>query len=101
MSSRQHSTQLPQYFAVLYGAMIVYASLEPFSAWMAPTPGTPFFLLSPWPPRYTRFDILVNVVAYVPFGLALALIGARTSPPARFAIGTGGGALLSLCLESA
>jgi VanZ family protein len=101
MSSRQHSTQLPQYFAVLYGAMIVYASLEPFSAWMAPIPGTPFFLLAPWPPRYTRFDILVNVVAYVPFGLALALIGARTSPLARFAIGTGGGALLSLCLESA
>src|SRR5450432_650286 len=101
MSSRPPSTQLPQYFAVLYAAMIVYASLEPFSAWMAPIHGTPFFLLAPWPPRYTRFDILVNVVAYAPLGLALALIGARTAPLTRFAIGTGGGALLSLCLESA
>jgi VanZ family protein len=100
MSSRPHSTQLPQYFAVLYGAMIVYASLEPFSAWMAPIPGTPFFLFAPWPPRYTRFDIVVNVVAYAPFGLAIALKGARMAPLTRLAIGTAVGALLSLCMES-
>ena len=31
-------TRLPQYLAVLYGLMIVYASLEPFSGWMAPLP---------------------------------------------------------------
>ena len=101
MPSRPQSTQLPQYFAILYGAMIVYASLDPFSAWMAPIPGTPFFLLAPWPPRYARFDIAVNVVAYAPFGLALALIGARVAPLTRLAAGTGGGALLSLCIESA
>ncbi len=100
MPSRPHSTQLPQYFAVLYGAMIVYASLEPFSAWMQPIPGTPFFLFAPWPPRYTRFDVAANMVAYAPFGWALALIGSRTAL-ARFALGTGGGAVLSLCMESA
>jgi VanZ family protein len=101
MASRPNSTHLPQYFATLYGAMIIYASLEPFSAWMAPIPGTPFFLFAPWPPRYTRYDIAINMLAYVPFGLALALVGDRVATPKRFAIGAGGGALLSLCMESA
>ena len=50
-------TRLPQYLAGLYGLMIVYASLEPFSGWMAPLPGTPFFLFAPWPPRFTRSDV--------------------------------------------
>ncbi len=101
MPSRPHSTQFPQYFAVLYCAMIVYASLEPFSSWMAPIPGTPFFLLAAWPPRYTRYDVAINVIAYVPFGLAVALIGARRASLTRFCIGTAGGSLLSLCMESA
>ena len=58
--------------------MIVYASLEPFSGWMAPLPGTPFFLFAPWPARYTRFDIAINVVAYLPFGFFVALTGRHT-----------------------
>src|SRR6478609_4262483 len=81
--STVHSTRLPKYFAALYAAMIVYASLLPLSSWMMPIPGTPFFLFAPWPPRYTRFDILINVVAYLPFGLAVAMIGARTSARIR------------------
>ena len=101
MPSRPHSTHLPQYFAMLYGAMIVCASLEPFSAWMAPIPGTPFFLFAPWPPRYTRYDVVINVLAYLPFGLAVALAGERVATPMRFVTGTAGGALLSLGMESA
>jgi len=81
MPPRSNSTHLPQYFAVLYGAMIVYASLQPFSGWVLPLPGTPYFLFAPWPPRYTRFDIAINVIAYVPFGIAVAMIGSRM--PAR------------------
>jgi VanZ family protein len=100
MPSRPHPSQLPQYFAVLYGAMIVYASLEPFAGWMAPLPGTRFFLFATWPTRYTRYDIAINVVAYLPFGLALALIAGRAGAAARFGIAVAGGALLSLVMES-
>jgi len=75
---RPHGTRLPQYFAFLYGVMIVYASLEPFSGWMAPLPGTPFFLFAPWPARFTRYDIAINVVAYVPLGFFVALTGRHT-----------------------
>ena len=49
-----HVTQLPRYFAVLYGLMIVYASLEPFSGWIPPLPGTPYFLFAPERARFIR-----------------------------------------------
>ncbi len=101
VNGRSHATQLPQYFAVLYGAMIVYASLEPFSGWMAPLPGAPFFLFAPWPARYTRFDIAINVVAYIPFGFFVGLTGRHTRAAARFATATAMAALLSAAMETA
>ncbi len=100
MNIRSHTTQLPQYFAVLYGVMAVYASLEPFSGWMAPLPGTPFFLFSSWPARYTRFDIAINVIAYVPFGFFVALTGRHTRAGARFGIAIVTSALLSAAMET-
>ncbi|MDQ6916365.1 MAG: VanZ family protein [Pseudomonadota bacterium] len=100
MSDRPHATQLPQYFAALYAVMIVYASLEPFSGWMAPLPGAPFFLFAPWPTRYTRYDIAINVAAYVPFGFFVALIGRRTPATTRLAAATVSAALLSAAMET-
>jgi VanZ family protein len=94
------ASRLPQYLAVLYGLMIVYASLEPFSGWMAPIPGTGYFLLSPEKARFTRFDVAINLFAYAPFGFFLALIGERRRASVRFARAAGIGALLSLAMES-
>lgn len=100
MSDQLRGSKLPQYFAVLYGVMIVYASLEPFSGWMAPLPGTPFFLFEPLPTRYTRYDIAINVAAYVPFGFLVALAGRRTPAAARLPIAIAVSALLSFAMES-
>ena len=100
MNVRSHATQLPQYFAVLYGVMIVYASLEPFPGWMAPLPGAPFCLFAPWPTRYTRFDIAINVVTYIPFGFFVALTGRHTRAAARCATATAMAALLSAAMET-
>jgi len=94
-STRRKATRLPQYLGILYGLMIVYASLEPFSGWMAPLPDTPLFLFAPWPQHITRFDIVVNLLAYVPFGFLVAQIGTR-----RRSTALGTGALLSLAMES-
>jgi len=96
-----HRTRLPQYLAVLYGLMIVYASLEPFSGWMAPLPDTPFFLFAPWPPRIRRFDVAINMIAYAPLGFFVALIGDRRSAYARFVTGVGVAAILSFTMETA
>ena len=90
------ASRLPQYLALFYGLMIVYASLEPFSGWMMPLPDTPFFLFAPQ--HFTRFDIAINVIAYAPFGFFVALIGDRRSS-ARIATAVAVGALLSFAVE--
>ena len=100
VSPRRPPTRLPQYLAALYALMIVYASLEPFSGWMAPLPDTPFFLFAPWPRRFTRFDVAINVLAYAPFGFLLALIG-RRGLLRQLGAAIGVGAVLSFAMESA
>ena len=75
-------TRLPHVLAALYGAAIVYASLEPFAPWLAPPPGTRFFLFDTASVRFARYDALLNVVAYAPFGFFVALIE-RGAPPVR------------------
>ena len=90
-------SRLPLYLALLYGLMIVYASLEPFSGWMMPLPDTPFFLFASQ--RFTRFDVAINVLAYAPFGFFVALIGRRRAS-ARLALAVGVAAALSFAMET-
>jgi len=98
--SEAQGSRLWLYLATLYGSMIVYASLEPFSGWMAPLAGTPFFLFAPWPAHVTRFDIAINVLAYAPFGFFVALIATSRSPLARLLIAIAIAAALSFAMES-
>ncbi len=53
-------------------AVIVYASLQPFSGWVAPEPPVTYFLWH-WGQRWTVSDAAFNVVAYVPLGAALVI----------------------------
>lgn len=99
-ASALRATRLPEYLAGLYALMILYASLESLADWMAPLPGTPFFLFAPWPPRFTRFDVAVNITAYVPLGFFVALAGARRAPRAGLVVAIGAGALLSFAMET-
>ncbi|MGH8802579.1 MAG: VanZ family protein [Casimicrobiaceae bacterium] len=93
-------SRLPLALAILYGAAIAYASLAPFSPWLAPTPGTPFFLFGGWPRYWTRYDAALNVVAYAPLGLFLALLPHGAPAWRRIAIGVAGGAALSFAMET-
>ena len=70
--SARHS-RLVSYLAVGYTLLVAYASLYPFRTWRGPTDGAFSFLLAPWPRYYTFFDLLVNVLAYVPLGFLFAL----------------------------
>jgi VanZ family protein len=96
---RTHSL-LPHFLATLYGLAIAYASLQPFANWMAPPPGAPYFLFAPWPPKWVRYDVITNFLAYLPFGFFVALVPRRMHPLGRFATATGAAALLSLAMES-
>lgn len=91
---------LPHCLAGLYGLAIVYASLQPPGPWIAPAPGTPFFLFAPWPLRWTRFDVIANVIAYAPFGFFVALVPRRRPPLGRLSVAIAAGAALSFALET-
>jgi VanZ family protein len=94
--------------AQAYVALIVYASLYPFTGWH--DQGLPpwEFVWSPLPPKYwTGFDVGINVVGYVPFGFLLALSFLRrgrqrfapTTNVAAIAVSVLFAGLLSFCME--
>lgn len=100
MNARRPRTFLPHIFGILYGLAIAYASLQPFAPWISPAPGTPFWPLAPWPPKWTRFDVIVNALAYVPFGIFTALIPRRASPLVRAGVALAAGLTLSFSMET-
>lgn len=69
--------------ALIYAALIVYASLYPFASWRDQGMDPWSFLLAPLPRYWTWFDVALNVIGYVPFGGLLALSGLRAGNTAR------------------
>ena len=65
--------------ALLYAALIVFASLFPFDGWREQGIDPWVFVLAPLPPPYwTWFDVSTNVAGYAPLGFLLALALLRT-----------------------
>lgn len=81
-------------------ALIVHASLYPFSGWRSQDVSPWAYLSAPWSPYWSGFDVWVNVAGYLPLGFLLALASLR-SGMSRLAwpIGLLLPALLSLLLE--
>lgn len=57
----------------LYVLLVAYASLYPLTGWHEPGGPVLAFLTAPWPPYDTRFDIAVNVLGYLPYGMLCVL----------------------------
>ena len=93
--------RLPHYLAIAYCALIIYASLHPFSGWRA-SGASPFvFLGAAWPRYWTAFDLCTNVAAYIPFGFLLAQsLESRARRPAAALIAFLCGIALSFTMES-
>jgi len=93
-------SRLPHAMAAICALAIAYASLQPFGEWMAPLPGTPFWAFAPWSMRATRFDIVANVLAYVPLGFFVALVPPGASRASRAALAAAVGLALSAAMET-
>jgi len=93
-------TRLPHVLAALYALAIVYASLQPFSPWIVPGPDVPFFLFEGWPAYWTRGDVVLNIVAYAPFGFFAGLVPQRMRPWHRAAFAFIVGSALSFTMET-
>lgn len=65
-------------------AVVVYASWFPFSGWRWPAGAWPALLRLPWPRWHDGFDIVANLVGYMPLGALLVLASNRAAnQPAR------------------
>ena len=97
--TRHRSSAAP--LACLYAALIVYASLYPFTGWRMPGVTPLAFLSLPWPRWWTGFDLVSNLLGYMPLGalifIALARSGWRRTRALPLALALGVG--LSLWLE--
>lgn len=91
--------------ALLYAALIGYASLYPFSDWRSQGISPLAFLSGDWPQYWTGFDVGANLVGYAPLGalLTLGLVRSRLMRPVLGPVGlaTALASLLSLGLETA
>lgn len=87
--------------ALVYVGLIVYASLYPFAYWRDQGVDFWWFLSAPLPKYWTGFDVLSNVLGYMPLGFLLALSAMR-SGRARFALRIAmlAASLLSFAMES-
>lgn len=89
MAARPRS--LATLLALAWAALIVYASLFPFSGWRWPPGQQAVSLLRlPWPPWVDVFDLWANFGGYLPLGLfvlvALRRGGMRAGPAALLAL---------------
>lgn len=99
--SRHRSSAAP--LACLYAGLIAYASLAPFTGWTIPHSVPRFgFGHMPWSPYWTAFDVLSNLLGYMPFGALVFGAMVRSGRHSGWAAATAtvAGALLSLCMES-
>lgn len=95
-----HGFKLAWILALAYLLIIVYASLQPFHDWRFPPDEILHFLTASWPRYITLSDVLINLIAYAPFGFLLALgLKTRLSARAAVAIATLLAAMLSLAME--
>jgi VanZ family protein len=60
---------------LMYLLLIVYASLFPFSGWRDNGIAPHAFLFGPLPHYWTAFDVMTNVIGYIPFGILAAFAG--------------------------
>ncbi|MEO5881453.1 MAG: VanZ family protein [Caldimonas sp.] len=99
MATRRHrSSAVP--LAWLYAALIVYASLYPFSGWRVPGVGPLDFLIV-WSRGWTWFDLLSNLLGYLPLGFLLFVALVRSGRPAGASAWAAllGGTMFSFSLE--
>jgi VanZ family protein len=89
MAPRRHRSSATP-LALAYTALVLYASLYPFSAWRWP-PGLEATapLALPWTSWGYTFDVWSNILGYLPLGLLITVSARRMGWPASRAVWAG------------
>jgi VanZ family protein len=88
--------------AAIYAALIIYASLYPFGGWRWPGVPISAFLTRPWWQWWTWFDVLANLVGYLPLGVLVfgAAVRSGRGPGFAMAASIASGLVLSFTMET-
>ncbi len=94
------SSHAVQWLLLAYAVILIYASLYPMMGWRE-VPGTAFDFLFKPPSRYwSSFDVVSNLVAYVPLGALLVMwLSQRRKPFASIVLALFIASALSLSME--
>jgi VanZ family protein len=97
---RHRSSAVP--LAWLYVALIVYASLYPFSGWRLPGHSPVAFLIAPWWRWWSVSDAVFNLLGYMPLGMLVfgACVRSGVPPLRAFGYAVAAGTGLSLGMET-
>jgi len=99
--SREQPSILARYLFVAYVLLVVFASLHPFYGWRARGLPPFAFLTASFNRPVPAFDLLVNVLGYIPLGfLAVLASYPRLRGVAAFAFGLACSLLMTFTLES-
>src|SRR6267378_4373208 len=99
--ARWQPSTLARYLFVAYVLLVVYASLHPFSGWR--DRGLPpfAFLTAPFPRPILVFDVVANIIGYLPLGFfAVLAVYPRLRRSYAFGFGLACSVVLSFALES-
>jgi VanZ family protein len=84
VNGRHRSSATP--LALAMAALVLYASLYPFTGWRWPVGSHATALAAlPWPPWQTPLDEAFNFIGYVPLGLLVFIAAVRSGLPAGVA----------------
>ena len=93
--------KLPLHLAVAFTVLVIYASLHPFSGWRDLGAPPLAWLTAGWPRYSTWFDIVINVIGYLPFGFLWLTVSQKPlGRPLAMVVVTILGALLSGTMET-
>lgn len=98
---RSQASPIARAACVIYGLLLLYSGLAPWSGWRDLGIDALAYLEAPAPRYITTFDLVVNVLAYFPFGALVALAAyPRIRGAAAAALGAALGMLLSGSVEA-
>ncbi len=97
----RRASPLARFACFAYLVLVIYASLTPWSGWRDVGVGAFAYLTAPWPERVTRFDFIVNVLGYFPFGMLVVLaLYPQPRGPAAVLLALAAAVLLSGSVEA-
>ncbi|WP_174769954.1 VanZ family protein [Paraburkholderia hayleyella] len=97
----RHPSAFARQTLALYAALIVYASWYPFAGWRSQGIGLFDYLTNPLSHYLSVFDIVINVLGYMPFGALLVLaLYPRWCGARAVGLALGLGTLLSAVMEA-